>query len=148
MTATKSRHATMHHCVIFSMHSFCSFISPSKYIDKVQESPKRLISALFIRCVNPSCEELLPRIWHWSIQVTWNLRLSNTWWRYYMKTLSASMAICKGDRPPVDSPQRAGNAELWCDLCWNKLLNKPLSCPWFETSWIFCDVTVMDYHTA
>ena len=55
---------------------------------------------------------------------------------HQMETFSALLAICAGNSPvPVNSPQKASDAELWCFL-WSaseKRLNKQSWGCWFET---------------
>ena len=59
-------------------------------------------------------------------------------WKYHdLETPSASLALCGG------LTQRASNVVLWIffTVSLNKLLNKWLSCHWFETTW--SDVTAI-----
>ena len=71
-------------------------------------------------------------------------------WCHGMKTFSALLALCVGN--PLDSngfpSERDNNMELWCflDVSHNKLLNKQLSCPWFELSMIWVAVAHMWHH--
>ena len=58
-------------------------------------------------------------------------------WRHDMETLSALLALCRG--------QRANNVRFWCSyyVSRNKLLNKQSSDERFKTLWRSCDATVM-----
>ena len=43
------------------------------------------------------------------------LPLFTSWWRHQFRTFSALLALCVGNSP-VNSPQKASDAELWCFL--------------------------------
>ena len=63
-------------------------------------------------------------------------------WRHGMGTLFALLALCEGNPPVVGGfTKRASNTEHFVSL--NRLVNKQLTCRWFDTPWRSCDVIVM-----
>ena len=65
-----------------------------------------------------------------------SIKLTTSWWRHQMETISALLALCVGNSPvPVNSPHKRPVTRSF-DLRLNKRMSKqPWGC-WFETlSW-------------